>query len=160
MAAQCCSPCSSLWEHNAFPHQIECNRQHGQDVVTNSRADQQSVAGGQCSHLPMAQTIVSGVCVASFAMTCLLCGRACKPWFSKFSTLHLQHHAKDQNAAVLGSTEWKAYSARAKAWCVQDETPQADAEADCSKLEAQWNAVCCFAALTLSCPFASLKEAT
>ncbi|KAL3144817.1 hypothetical protein ABBQ38_001926 [Trebouxia sp. C0009 RCD-2024] len=26
-----------------------------------------------------------------------------------------EHHAKDQNAAVLGSTEWKAYKARAKA---------------------------------------------
>ena len=28
----------------------------------------------------------------------------------------LQYHAKDKNAAVLGSTEWKAYSTRAKAW--------------------------------------------
>lgn len=93
-------------------------------------------------------------------MTCPFFGRACKLWFSKFSSLHLQHHAKDQNAAVLGSTEWKAYSARAKAWCVQDQTPQADAEADCAMLEAQWNAVLCFAAPTLSCPSASLKEAT
>ena len=88
-------------------------------------------------------------------MTCPLSGRACTLWFIKFSTLNLQHHAKDQNAAVLGSTEWKAYSARAKAWCVQDQTQQANSEG-----EAQWNIVCCFAALTLSCPFASPKEAT
>jgi len=81
-------------------------------------------------------------------------------WFSKFSTLHLQRYAKDQSAAVLGSTEWKAYSARAKTWYVHDQTQQAAAEADGSMLEAQWNAVCCFAALTLSCPFASPKEAT
>ena len=93
-------------------------------------------------------------------MTCPLCGRACRLWFNKFSSLRLQHHAKDQDAAVLGSTEWKAYSARAKAWCVQDQTQQVGAEAKCRMVEAQWNAVCCFAALTLSCPFASLKEAT
>ncbi|KAL0028879.1 hypothetical protein WJX77_002639 [Trebouxia sp. C0004] len=33
----------------------------------------------------------------------------------QISSLWQEHHAKDQNAAVLGSTEWKAYSARAKA---------------------------------------------
>ncbi|KAL3144065.1 hypothetical protein ABBQ32_003863 [Trebouxia sp. C0010 RCD-2024] len=33
----------------------------------------------------------------------------------QIGTLWQEHHAKDQNAAVLGSTEWKAYQARAKA---------------------------------------------
>ena len=70
----------------------------------------------------------------------------------KFQHFYLQHHAKDQNAAVLGSTEWKAYSARAKAWCESTLHAAADVST------AHNPDFVFFVAPTLLCPYASLRE--